>query len=137
MQNRDCQVLVVTCNWGAYSALESAGQQRLACPPGVRLLRVPCVGRLNSGLILRAFESGADGVLLLGCLPGQCHYETGNERAKELFAETKALAHLLGLAEEQLSLDWVEANDGSALVAKIAAFVEGVTKAVGGAIPDT
>ena len=126
MQKPERQVLVVTCNWAAYSALESAGRQRLACGPAVRLLRVPCLGRLNSGLILKAFECGADGVLLLGCPSGQCRYETGNEQAKVLFAETQALARLLGLSEAQLALDWVEANEGAALAAKVAAFVQGV-----------
>jgi len=68
-----------------------------------------CLGRLHTGLILKAFELGADGVLLLGCPPGECHYEFGNQRAEELFQETRAIAHLLGIEDERLKLDWEEA----------------------------
>jgi F420-non-reducing hydrogenase iron-sulfur subunit len=122
----EARVVVYTCNWSAYSALETAGSQRLAYPANVRPIRVMCLGRLHPGLILKAFELGADGVLLLGCPPGGCHYEFGNQRAEELFQDTRAIAHLLGLKDERLKLDWVGAGEGSAFVQKIQQFVDGL-----------
>ncbi len=119
-------VVVFTCNWSAYSALETAGSKRLAYPANVRPIRVMCLGRLHPGLILKAFELGAAGVLLLGCPPGECHYEFGNQRAEELFQETRAIAHLLGIGNERLKLEWVGVGEGEAFVQKVMEFYEQV-----------
>ena len=115
-------VVVFICNWNAYSALETAGSKRLAYPASVHPIRVMCLGRLHPGLVLKAFELGADGVLLLGCPPDECHYEFGNERAEELFQETQAIAHLLGIGDERLKLDWVGAGEGETFVQKVTEF---------------
>ena len=128
--NWDLKVIVFTCNWNAYSGLEMAGYERLSLPAGVRPVKVMCLGRLHPGLVLKAFELGADGVLMLGCPPGECHYEFGNSRAEELFEETRALARLLGIGEERLQLDWAVAGDGKAFTEKVRRFVEGVQQAV-------
>jgi len=85
-----------------------------------------CLGRLHPGLILKAFELGADGVLLLGCPPDECHYEFGNRRAEELFQETRVIAHLLGIGDERLKLDWVGAGEGEVFVQKVTEFYEQV-----------
>ncbi len=122
----DPKVVVFTCNWNAYSGLETAGAAHLAYPAAVRPLKVMCLGRLNPGLILKAFEKGADGVLLLGCPPGECHYEFGNRRAEEVFAETRQMATLLGYGEAQLRLDWVAAGEGQIFAEKVRAFVAGL-----------
>jgi len=126
---REPRVVVFICNWGAYSALETAGSKRLAYPANVYPIRVMCLGRLHTGLILKAFELGADGVLLLGCPPGECHYQFGNQRAEELFQQTKAIAHLLGIGDERLKLDWVGAGEGEAFVQKVTEFYEQVVNA--------
>lgn len=120
------RVFVFTCNWSAYSALETAGTKRLAYPASVRTVRIMCLGRLHPGLILKAFELGADGVLLLGCPPGECHYQFGNRRAEELFQKTQAIAHLLGIGDERLRLDWVGAGEGEAFVQKVTGFYDQV-----------
>jgi F420-non-reducing hydrogenase iron-sulfur subunit len=120
------RIIVFTCNWSAYSALERAGSKRLAYPASVRPIRVMCLGRLHPGLILKAFELGADGVLLLGCPPDECHYEFGNRLAEELFQETKSIAHLLGIEDERLKLDWVGAGEGKAFVQKVTEFYDQV-----------
>jgi F420-non-reducing hydrogenase iron-sulfur subunit len=126
----DLKIIVFTCNWNAYSGLEAAGYERLSLPAGVRSVKVMCLGRLHPGLVLKAFELRADGVLMLGCPPGECRYEFGNSRAEELFEETKALARLLGIGEERLQLDWVAAGDGEAFAEKVRRFVENVDQAV-------
>lgn len=120
----DAKIIVYTCNWNAYSGLETAGFQGLSYPANVHPIRVMCLGRLHPGLILKAFELGAAGVLLLGCPPGECHYGSGNIRAQELFEETLALARLLGIPDQRLKLDWVAAGQGQDFAGKVRRFVE-------------
>lgn len=121
--NDQPRVVVFTCNWSGYSGLEAAGEARLGFPATVFPLRVTCLGRLSTGIILKAFEKGAAGVLLLGCPPGECHYQFGNHRAETVLAEAQQLAGLLGYRSEQLKLDWVAAGDGEAFVTKVREFI--------------
>ena len=120
------KVIVFTCNWNAYSGLETAGVQRLSYSPVINPLKVMCLGQLSPGIILKAFEKGADGVLLLGCPPGECHFEFGNRRAEEVFEEAKGLVELLGYRDEQLKLDWIAAGDGKTFVEVVENFVDGL-----------
>ncbi|MFZ5908982.1 MAG: hydrogenase iron-sulfur subunit [Chloroflexota bacterium] len=123
------KVILLTCNWNAYSGLETAGAERLAYPAGVYPLKVACLGQINPGIILKAFEKGADGVLMLGCPPGQCHYEFGNRRAEEVYAQAKELVKVLGCSDSRLQLDWVSAGEGQDLVNKVRVFVAGLNGA--------
>ncbi len=118
------RIIVFTCNWSAYSGLESAGAEGLSYPASVHPVRVMCLARLHPGLILRAFELGAAGVLLLGCPPGECHYGSGNSRAAEMFEELQALARLLGVRDEQLQLDWVTTGQGATFANKVREFAD-------------
>ena len=120
------KVILLTCNWNAYSGLEAAGAERLAYPTGVFPLKVPCLGQISSGIILKAFENGADGVLMLGCPPDQCHYEFGNRRAEEVFVEARELVRVLGYSDSQFQLDWVSVGEGQELVNKVQRFVDGL-----------
>jgi len=120
------KVVVFTCNWNAYSGLESAGTQHLSYSPAIYPLRVECLGQLSAGIILKSFEMGADGVLLLGCPPGECHFEFGNKRTEEIFTETKQLIDLLGYREEQFKLDWVAAGEAELFVDKVQRFIDGL-----------
>ncbi len=124
MSGTEPRVIVYTCNWNAYSGLETAGIQGLPYPANVHPIKVMCLGRLHPGLILQAFQHGAAGVLLLGCPPEECHYGFGNTRAEELFQQTAALAHLLGIGEERLGLDHVAAGQGEAFATKVRQFTE-------------
>jgi coenzyme F420-reducing hydrogenase delta subunit len=117
------KVVLFTCNWNAYSGLETAGVDRLSYPAGVHPLKVACLGQLSPGILLKAFESGVDGILLLGCPPGQCHYEFGNRKAEEVYSEAKELVKILGCSDAQLQLDWVAAGEGQELVRKIDKFL--------------
>lgn len=120
------KVIVFTCNWNAYSGLETAGVQRLSYPPSVYPLKVMCLGQISPGILLKAFEKGADGVLLLGCPSGICHFEFGNRRVEDVFTEAKGLAAVLGIRDEQLKLDWVAAGDGEDFVNKVQRFLTGL-----------
>jgi coenzyme F420-reducing hydrogenase delta subunit len=123
MNETERKVIVYTCNWDAYSGLESAGHQRLAYPAQVYPVRVMCLGRLHPGLLLRAFELGAAGVLLLGCPPGECHYRFGNTRAEEMMAQVHALASLLGIDRSRIRLASVPAGDGPDFVHQVGEFI--------------
>ena len=117
------KVILFTCNWNAYSGLESAGAERLAFPDGVYPLKATCLGQINPGSILKAFEKGVDGVLMLGCPPGQCHYEFGVRRAEEVYEQAKELVKVLGYKDSQLRLDWIATGEGQNLVDKVNDFV--------------
>lgn len=110
------RLVVFTCNWNAYSGLETAGARHMSYPPEVLPIKVNCLGQISPGLILKAFQKGATGVLLLGCPEGACHYEFGNRRASEVFAESQRLARLLGYRDEQLALEWLAAGEGESFV---------------------
>ncbi len=125
---KDKKVIVFTCNWNAYSGLETAGVERLSYSPAVHPLKVMCLGQLSPGIILKAFEKGADGVLLLGCPPGECHFEFGNRRAEEVFEEAKGLIALLGYRDEQFMLDWIGAGEGQVFVEKVEQFITGLNE---------
>ena len=122
-KNKDKKVIVFTCNWNAYSGLESAGFAQLSYSPAILPLKVMCLGQLSPGILLKAFEKGADGVLLLGCPPGECYFESGNRHAEEVLRETKELIALLGYGEERLMLGWVGAGQGEVFVEKVEQFI--------------
>ena len=81
-------IVAFCCNWCSYAGADLAGSSRLSYPADVKIIRVPCSCRVNPMFILRAFEKGADGVILCGCHPGDCHYSTGNYYARRRMAQT-------------------------------------------------
>ncbi len=114
--------LVFACEWSGYSAAEIAGASGLAYPASTRIIRLNCTGRLQPGLILKALEMGAAGVMVLGCAPGGCHFEQGNERCAAMFEQASALAHLMGMGE-RLKLEWIPPDDGARFVQVVNDFV--------------
>jgi coenzyme F420-reducing hydrogenase delta subunit len=120
------KVLVFTCNWKAYHGLESAGVKHLSYSAVIHPLKVMCLGRLGPGTILKAFEHGAAGVLLLGCPPEECHYDFGNRRAEEMFTVAIDLIHVLGYSKKRLQMDRVTAGDDVTWVEKVQSFVDGL-----------
>ena len=116
-------VLVFTCNWNPYSGMETAGFNRLSYSARVYPMRVMCLGRLRPGIILKAFERGAHGVLLLGCPQDECHYEFGGRLAEETFAIARDLVRTMGYPDQRLRIDRVAAGDGKAWVDKIQNFL--------------
>jgi heterodisulfide reductase subunit A len=114
--------LVLACEWSGYSAAEIAGVQGLPYPATTRIIRLNCTGRLQPGLILKALEMGAASVLILGCAPGLCHYEQGNERCAAAFEQAHGLAQLLAL-DDRLKLEWIPPDDGARFVKIVNDFV--------------
>jgi F420-non-reducing hydrogenase iron-sulfur subunit len=106
-------IVVFACNWCSYAGADTAGVSRMQHEPYFRIIRVMCSGRIQPGFVLRAFEKGADGVLVSGCHFGDCHYVFGNERAVEQFKKTMNVVKLLGLEEGRLRLEWISAAEGA------------------------
>jgi coenzyme F420-reducing hydrogenase delta subunit/ferredoxin len=112
------------CNWCSYTGADTAGIARLKYPANLRAVRVPCSGRVSPELILRAFDQGADGVLVLGCHIGECHYDNGNHRTAKRLPILQALLAFAGLEPERLRLDWVSASEGERFARIVNEFTE-------------
>jgi F420-non-reducing hydrogenase iron-sulfur subunit len=119
-------VIVFICNWNAYRGLEAAGRARQQYPANLRAVRVPCLGRIHPGLVLKAFEHGAAGVLMLGCPPEECHHDFGYRQAQSTLSLSRELMRLLGFRDEQLQLATVTSGDGSSFAEKVLRFVDGL-----------
>ena len=106
------QVLAFVCNWCSYAGADNAGGLKLPYSADVKLIRVMCSGRVDPQFVLSAYREGADGVLILGCHPGDCHYRNGNIKAMRRFALLSRTMGQLGVDPRRLRLDWVAAGEG-------------------------
>lgn len=112
------------CNWCSYAGADLAGVSRIQYPPTLRVVRVMCSGRIDPVFILEAFKSGADGVLVAGCHPGDCHYLSGNYKAERRVLLLQRVLDELGLETERLRLEWVSASEGD----RFAMVIKDMTK---------
>ena len=110
------KIVAFLCNWCSYRGADLAGTSRMKSPPNVRPIRVMCSGRVEPTFIMKAFEAGADGVLVLGCHPGDCHYMEGNYQTMRRIALLKNMLSQLGVEDERLRLEWVSASEGGRFV---------------------
>lgn len=101
------------CNWCSYAGADMAGTARMKQPASVRVVRLPCSGRVNPLLILKAFQEGADGVLVSGCHPGDCHYNDGNYYARRRLEVLKRMLATMGVDEDRFHYTWVSATEGA------------------------
>ena len=106
------RIVAFLCNWCSYAGADLAGVSRIQYPPNVSVIRVPCSGRINPLFVLKALQSGADGVLVSGCHPGDCHYISGNLYARRKFALLKSLLEYVGIEPERVQFSWVSAAEG-------------------------
>lgn len=120
------RIVVFACNWCSYAGADLAGVSRMQYAPTTRVIRVMCSGRVTPGFILEAFRLGADGVLVTGCHPGDCHYVSGNEHAVVTVDQTARLLKLLGLDVERLRLEWISAAEGARFARLMTDFTEQV-----------
>lgn len=126
MTNWEPKIVAFVCNWCTYAGADLAGVSRTQYRPNVRLVRVPCTGRVDPLFIVKAFESGADGVLVSGCHPGDCHYIAGNLHAKRRWIFFKGLTDFLGIESERIQYAWVSAAEAN----KWAKMVDEVTETI-------
>jgi len=106
------KLLVFCCNWCSYAGADLAGVSRLQMPPSFRTIRVMCSARVDPEFVMRAFQKGADGVLVAGCHPADCHYIGGNYRTRRRIALLKMLIQQFGFDPDRLRLEWVSAGEG-------------------------
>ena len=118
------------CNWCSYAGADLAGTSRLQYPPNVRVIRVMCTGMIHPNLVIDALTKGADGVIICGCHIGDCHYISGNERAKDRAEAIDLMLEDYGLEPERFRLEWVSASEGPKFAQTMKEMVEAV-KAVG------
>jgi len=123
MSKSAADVVVFACNWDGLSCVEAAAQGGLLYPASVRVIRVSCLSRVHSGLVLKAFELGADGVMLLGCEPGKCHFDTDAECIAQEYEKARGILSLLGLGERRLVLAHMPRGDGAGFVSRLVSFI--------------
>ena len=106
------KILAFCCNWCSYTGADLAGVSRLQYPPNVRIIRVMCSGMVHPNLVINALTKGADGVIMCGCHPGDCHYIDGNLKAQKRSDAITLLLEDFGLEDERFRLEWVSASEG-------------------------
>jgi F420-non-reducing hydrogenase iron-sulfur subunit len=126
MDKFEPKIVAFFCNWCSYAAADLAGTSRMQYPPNVRPIRVMCSGRVSDFLILKAFALGADGVLVGGCHPGDCHYMKGNLSARRRVAGLKPFLKAIGISSDRLRLQWIGASEGKKMADTMSNFTETV-----------
>ncbi len=116
------------CNWCAYEGADAAGRARKPYPANLRVIRVLCSGRTDPQFVIEAFKEGADGVLILGCHPGECHYKEGNFQTLKRYTMLKKMLVQFGIEGDRLRLDWVSASERDKFVEVVSDMVEKVRK---------
>jgi len=111
-KNFEPRIVGFLCNWCSYTGADLAGTSRMKSAPNLRIVRLMCSGRVDPSFILRAFQLGADGVLVMGCHPGDCHYQEGNFKALRRVLLLKRVLREFGIDERRLRLEWVSAAEG-------------------------
>ncbi|MCR4427768.1 MAG: hydrogenase iron-sulfur subunit [Caldiserica bacterium] len=129
MNEFEPKIIAFLCNWCSYAGADLAGVSRFQYPPHVRVIRVPCSGRINPLFILKALYEGADGVLVSGCHPGDCHYQSGNYFARRRLEVFKKLLEFLGINPARLKMAWVSASEGAQFAQLIREFTSEIKEA--------
>ncbi|MFO7741411.1 MAG: hydrogenase iron-sulfur subunit [Anaerolineae bacterium] len=125
-ENFEPKVIAFLCNWCSYAGADNAGVARMPSPANVLPIRVMCSGRVSPEMVLRAFRSGADGVLVLGCHIGDCHYIDGNHRTAKRMPLVRNLLGYVGINPDRLRLDWVSSAEAPKFARVTREFVETV-----------
>jgi F420-non-reducing hydrogenase iron-sulfur subunit len=121
------KIIVFCCNWCSYTGADLAGTSRLKINPNFRVIRTMCSGRVEPTFVFHAFAKGADGVMIAGCHPGDCHYSTGNYKARRRAMLLKKTLPQLGIEPERLRLEWISASEGTKFRNQVNEFVDEVT----------
>jgi coenzyme F420-reducing hydrogenase delta subunit len=125
-ENYEPKLIAITCNWCTYAGADLAGTSRFEYPANIKIVKVPCTGRIDPMLVVKAFEQGADGVIISGCHPGDCHYSSGNYHARRRWMIFREMLEFLGVDTDRIHFSWVSAAEG----AKWAELVTDVTSKV-------
>lgn len=124
------KIMGFLCSWCSYAGADMAGVSRMHYPANIRIIRVMCSGRIDPLFVMKAFENGADGVLVSGCHPGDCHYATGNYYTQRRFIVLQRMLDFFGIDKRRLKLTWVSASEG-ARFAEVATELTNEIRALG------
>jgi F420-non-reducing hydrogenase iron-sulfur subunit len=122
------RIVAFFCNWCTYTAADLAGTARMVYAPNVRVIRIMCSGRLDPQFVFAAFREGADGVLIGGCHPGDCHYQEGNYKALRRFILLSRFLESMGIEKERIRLEWIAASEGDKVQRVINEMTEQIRK---------
>ena len=122
------KIVAFFCNWCTYLAADSTGVSRKSYPSNIRIIRLMCSGRIDPQFVLDAFSKGADGVLIGGCHPGDCHYTEGNHKTLRRYKLLKRMLETYGIDERRFRLEWISASEGVKLQKVVTEMVEQVTE---------
>jgi len=128
MTDFEPKVIVFCCNWCSYAGADLAGTSRMKIKPYFRVIRTMCSGRIEPTFILQAFAQGADGVMIAGCHPGDCHYNSGNYKAMRRVMLLKNMLPQFGIEPERLKLEWISASEASKFQTTVNEFIDEVTE---------
>ena len=126
MSDFEPKIIVFCCNWCSYAGADLAGTSRLKIKPNFRVIRTMCSGRVEPSFILHALAKGADGVMVAGCHPGDCHYSTGNYKARRRVMLLKKALPQLGIEPERLRLEWISASEGEKYARVVRSMTEDI-----------
>ena len=118
------KIIAFLCKWCSYTGADLAGTSRMEYAPNVHAIRVMCSGRIEPTFVLRAFRQGADGVLICGCHPGDCHYQEGNYRCLRRFHLLQKYIRQMGIEPERLKLEWISASEGKQYAELVNSFTQ-------------
>jgi coenzyme F420-reducing hydrogenase delta subunit len=122
------KIIGFLCNWCTYAGADLAGSSRLKYPANMRVVRVPCSGRVDPQFVLKALERGYDGVLVSGCHPGDCHYSKGNYYARRRLMLIQKFLQFMGIEAERFHFDWISAAEGQKFAETVTTFTEQIKK---------
>ena len=122
------KIVVFCCNWCSYAGADLAGTSRMKIKPQFRIIRTMCSGRVDPALVLYAFNKGADGVMIAGCHPGDCHYNSGNYKANRRMKLLKNMLPQLGIEPERLRLEWISASEAPKFQSTVNEFIGEITE---------
>jgi len=122
------RIIAFLCNWCSYTGADLAGTSRMEYKANVRVVRLMCSGRIEPTMVLKALNKGADGVLLCGCHPGDCHYQEGNYRCLRRYYLLQKYIKQLGIESERLKLEWISASEGKQFADLVNSFTETITE---------
>ena len=124
MKDFEPNIIGFLCNWCSYAGADLAGTSRIKYPPNIKSIRVMCSGRVDTVFILEALKKGADGVLVAGCHPGDCHYQSGNYKTNRRIKLLKKLLEEMGVEPQRVRFDYVSASEGHKFASVVTEFVD-------------
>lgn len=120
------KIVAFLCNWCSYTGADLAGTSRMKYAPNIRIIRVMCSGRVEPTFVLKSFRQGADGVMICGCHPGDCHYHEGNYKCLRRARLLSKFLLQMGIEAERFQLEWISASEGKQFAELVDAFTEKV-----------